>query len=152
MCVCVCLHAYACVWQNLHVSMLFLTNSSSMLVWHFSRLILLMATRSCRGLQSAAWTTAVAPLPTKHSIHVSNEQSTRRVKDIILDERQTVNMPSGIEKLVHSRCSWSYDVLIGLIIDVCDDVISSFIVRKTNCMLYVNNRSYFIWSIQLFYF
>ena len=40
-----------------------LTNSSSMLVWHFSRLILFMATRSCLGVQRAACTTAVAPLP-----------------------------------------------------------------------------------------
>lgn len=92
-CICMCMAKPA--WVDTAVFMLFLTNSSSMLVWHFSRLILLMATRSCRGLQSAAWTTAVAPLPTKHSIHVSNEQSTRRVKDIILDERQTVNKPSG---------------------------------------------------------
>lgn len=42
---------------------LILTNSSSILVWHFSRLIRLMATRSCLGLHRAAWTTAVAPLP-----------------------------------------------------------------------------------------
>lgn len=34
-----------------------------MLVWHFSRLILFMATRSCLGVQRAACTTAVAPLP-----------------------------------------------------------------------------------------
>lgn len=34
-----------------------------MLVWHFSRLIRLMATFSLRGMQRAAWTTAVAPLP-----------------------------------------------------------------------------------------
>lgn len=40
-----------------------LTNSSSMLVWHFSRFILFMATRSCLGVQRAACTTAVAPLP-----------------------------------------------------------------------------------------
>lgn len=40
-----------------------LTNSSSMLVWHFSRFILFMATRSCLGIQRAACTTAVAPLP-----------------------------------------------------------------------------------------
>lgn len=40
-----------------------LTSSSSMLVWHFSRFILFMATRSCRGTQRAACTTAVAPLP-----------------------------------------------------------------------------------------
>lgn len=40
-----------------------LTNSSSILVWHFSRLIRLMATFSFLGLQNAACTTAVAPLP-----------------------------------------------------------------------------------------
>lgn len=40
-----------------------LTSNSSILVWHFSKLILFIATRSCLGLQSAAWTTAVAPLP-----------------------------------------------------------------------------------------
>ncbi len=34
-----------------------------MLVWHFSRFILFMATRSCLGVQRAACTTAVAPLP-----------------------------------------------------------------------------------------
>ncbi len=37
-------------------------------------------------------------------------------------------------------------MLIGLIIDMCDAVISSFIVRETNCMLYVCNISYFIAS------
>lgn len=42
---------------------LLLTNSSSILVWHFSKLIRFMATRSCLGLHRAAWTTAVAPLP-----------------------------------------------------------------------------------------
>lgn len=34
-----------------------------MLVWHFSRLIRLIATFSFFGAQKAAWTTAVAPLP-----------------------------------------------------------------------------------------
>lgn len=42
---------------------LLLTNSSSILVWHFSKLIRFIATRSCLGLHSAACTTAVAPLP-----------------------------------------------------------------------------------------
>lgn len=42
-----------------------LTRSSSMLVWHFSRLMRFMATFSFLGLQYAAWTTAVAPLPEK---------------------------------------------------------------------------------------
>lgn len=45
------------------VTFIELTNSSSMLVWHFSRFILFMATRSCLGIQRAACTTAVAPLP-----------------------------------------------------------------------------------------
>lgn len=40
-----------------------LTNNSSILVWHFSRFILFMATRSCLGVHRAACTTAVAPLP-----------------------------------------------------------------------------------------
>lgn len=39
------------------------TRSSSMLVWHFSRFIRLIATFSFLGAQYAAWTTAVAPLP-----------------------------------------------------------------------------------------
>lgn len=38
-----------------------------MLVWHFSRLMRLMATFSFLGLQYAAWTTAVAPLPEEHN-------------------------------------------------------------------------------------
>lgn len=42
-----------------------LTSNSSILVWHFSKLILFIATRSCRGLHNAACTTAVAPLPEK---------------------------------------------------------------------------------------
>lgn len=42
-----------------------LTSNSSILVWHFSKLILFIATRSCLGLHSAACTTAVAPLPEK---------------------------------------------------------------------------------------
>lgn len=42
-----------------------------MLVWHFSRFILFMATRSCLGVQRAACTTAVAPLP---EIRATTEQ------------------------------------------------------------------------------
>lgn len=54
-----------------------LTNSSSMLVWHFSRFILFMATRSCLGVQRAACTTAVAPLPGITGTKVqSKEEST----------------------------------------------------------------------------
>lgn len=52
-----------------------LTNSSSMLVWHFSRFILFMATRSCLGIQRAACTTAVAPLP---GITTTTQQWQRR--------------------------------------------------------------------------
>lgn len=40
-----------------------LTSSSSILVFHFSRFILLMAHFSFRGIHSAEWTTAVAPIP-----------------------------------------------------------------------------------------
>ena len=39
-----------------------LTSSSSMLVWHFSRFIRLMAARSCRGEQRVACTIAETPL------------------------------------------------------------------------------------------
>ena len=49
--------------KKLPLFIVMLTNSSSMLVWHFSRFILFMATRSCLGVQRAACTTAVAPLP-----------------------------------------------------------------------------------------
>lgn len=49
--------------QNNKPIFIVLANSSSMLVWHFSRFILFMATRSCLGVQRAACTTAVAPLP-----------------------------------------------------------------------------------------
>jgi hypothetical protein len=45
-----------------HISQI-LTNNSSMLVFHFSRFIRLMAHFSCLGLQKAPWTTAVAPTP-----------------------------------------------------------------------------------------
>lgn len=48
-------------WENSSVDGL--TSNSSILVWHFSRFILFMATRSCRGAHRAACTTAVAPLP-----------------------------------------------------------------------------------------
>jgi hypothetical protein len=41
-----------------------LANNSSMLVFHFSRFIRLIAHFSCLGLQKAPWTTAVAPTPT----------------------------------------------------------------------------------------
>lgn len=40
-----------------------LTSSSSMFVFHFSKFILLIAHFSCRGIQNAACTTAVAPTP-----------------------------------------------------------------------------------------
>lgn len=40
-----------------------LTRSSSMLVFHFSRLIRLIAHLSFLGLQYAVWTVAVAPTP-----------------------------------------------------------------------------------------
>lgn len=40
-----------------------ITRSSSMLVFHFSKFILLIAHFSCRGMQNAACTTAVAPTP-----------------------------------------------------------------------------------------
>lgn len=48
-------------------SWIHITSSSSMLVWHFSRLILLIATFSFLGEQYAAWTTAVAPLPAEQN-------------------------------------------------------------------------------------
>lgn len=51
------------IHQEKKNSLIGLTNNSSMLVWHFSRFILFMATRSCLGVQRAACTTAVAPLP-----------------------------------------------------------------------------------------
>ena len=42
-----------------------LTSNSSTVVLHFSRFILLIAQYSCRGLHTAACTTAVAPAPTR---------------------------------------------------------------------------------------
>lgn len=53
------------------------TRSSSMLVWHFSRFIRLIATFSFLGAQYAAWTTAVAPLPEDKYI---NEQINNQIK------------------------------------------------------------------------
>ena len=46
-----------------------LTSSSSILVFHFSRFILLMAHFSLRGIHSAEWTTAVAPIPDERIKH-----------------------------------------------------------------------------------
>ena len=47
-----------------------LTNSSSTVVLHFSKLILLIAHFSFRGRHSAACTTAVAPAPGKLKFRV----------------------------------------------------------------------------------
>jgi len=44
-----------------------LTSNSSTVVLHFSRFILFTAHFSLRGLQTADWTTAVAPDPASHS-------------------------------------------------------------------------------------
>jgi len=43
-----------------------ITNNSSTVVSHFSKLIFFTAHFSFRGLQSATWTTAVAPDPIKN--------------------------------------------------------------------------------------
>lgn len=56
--------------MHLLCSVVCLTRSSSILVWHFSRLMRLMATFSFRGKQYAAWTTAVAPLPKTEKQHI----------------------------------------------------------------------------------
>ena len=45
---------------------------SSMLAPHFSKSILFTATRSLRGMQRAAWTTAVAPYPRKKKKGLNN--------------------------------------------------------------------------------
>lgn len=63
-----------------------LTSNSSILVWHFSKLILFIATRSCLGLQSAAWTTAVAPLPEKGQKRKSLHMSDQHKKPILTKE------------------------------------------------------------------
>lgn len=41
-----------------------------MLVFHFSKFILLIAHFSCRGIQNAACTTAVAPTPAINNIYI----------------------------------------------------------------------------------
>jgi len=48
-----------------------ITNNSSTVVSHFSKLIFLIAHFSFRGLQSATWTTAVAPDPVKQNIQIT---------------------------------------------------------------------------------
>lgn len=50
------LYAYGPIW---------LTNNSSIEVFHFSKLIRFIAHFSCRGMHKALWTTAVAPTPAK---------------------------------------------------------------------------------------
>lgn len=60
---------YRCARSNIKITIK-LTNNSSMFVFHFSKFILLIAHFSCRGMQNAACTTAVAPTPEFNKITI----------------------------------------------------------------------------------
>lgn len=79
-----------------------LTSNSSILVWHFSKLILFIATRSCLGLQSAAWTTAVAPLPEKGQKRNSLHMSDQHKKPILTKNFQSAVHPISRFPHVHT--------------------------------------------------
>jgi len=104
------------IWKTLTSNgrfFLSLTKSSSTVVLHFSRLILLMATSSFRGLQNAACTTAVAPAPEENIVNVQDARLfiTKRLTEISQN-----NQPS----YMHSSTKLQSPPLSELSFCLCD--------------------------------